>query len=141
MSKSDGIDGMGQPRSRVEGAIMNLRTLVHAKYDGHCAYCGKIIRVSEMQVDHIVPKNQGGTNDIGNLNPACRRCNHYKRGGNPEYLRWLLRGLLDRLDKIYIYKVAKDYGMISETPFDRKFYFEKLNNMPAETAEIGEENK
>lgn len=111
---------------------MNPRALLHAKYDGHCAYCGKTISINEMQIDHIKPKKQGGTYEMSNLSPSCRRCNHYKRAGTPEYLRWLLRGLLDRLDKIYIYKVAKDYGMISETPFDGKFYFEKVNEISAD---------
>jgi 5-methylcytosine-specific restriction endonuclease McrA len=31
------------------------RQLVLTKYGGRCAYCGKIISLQTMQVDHIVP--------------------------------------------------------------------------------------
>ena len=55
------------------------RLIVYNKYNGHCAYCGHEININEMQVDHIHPQRLGGTDDISNLNPACRLCNHYKR--------------------------------------------------------------
>lgn len=31
-----------------------------------------------MQVDHIVPVEFGGTNDLDNLNPSCHSCNYAK---------------------------------------------------------------
>ena len=52
------------------------RQKVYEKYNGHCAYCGKAIAIRDMQVDHILPKRNGGTDDIDNLNPSCRLCNH-----------------------------------------------------------------
>ena len=101
------------------------RSKIHAKYGGHCAYCGKKITVKEMQVDHIKPLCNGGTGDFDNLNPSCRRCNHYKRGGDLETLRWLVDGLLERLHRVYIYKVALDYGLLTEHDWNGKFYFER----------------
>lgn len=35
------------------------RQKVYHMFDGHCAYCGKLIRYDEMQVDHVVAKNRG----------------------------------------------------------------------------------
>ena len=32
---------------------------IYRKYQGHCAYCGKQMVYSEMQIDHIVPKLNG----------------------------------------------------------------------------------
>ena len=32
-----------------------MRQKVYDKYDGHCAYCGRKIKMREMQVDHIIP--------------------------------------------------------------------------------------
>ena len=104
------------------------RQAVHNKHNGHCAYCGKEIDVKEMQVDHAVPKVNGGTDDFSNLMPSCRRCNHYKRGEDVKRFRQLLMGLLLRLQKIYIYKVALDYGFIEENGWDGKFYFEKVGD-------------
>jgi len=104
------------------------RQAVHNKYNGHCAYCEKEIDIKDMQVDHAVPKVNGGTDDFSNLMPSCRRCNHYKRGEDVKRFRQLLMGLLLRLQKIYIYKVALDYGFIEENGWDGKFYFEKVGD-------------
>lgn len=102
------------------------RQAVHAKYNGHCAYCGKGISLKEMQVDHIHPKCGGGTNDRHNLNPSCRRCNHYKRDYPLNQFRDLMLTLYERIQNQYIDKVAIDYGIITLKPWDGKFYFEKL---------------
>lgn len=105
------------------------RTAVWQKYGGKCAYCGKDITLKDMQVDHIKPKRIGGSDDIDNLNPSCRLCNHYKRASSVEDFRtWQLGGLIDRLRKVYIFRVAEKYGMITVNGFDGKFYFEKINN-------------
>ena len=102
------------------------RQKVYEKYNGHCAYCGKAISIKDMQVDHILPQRNGGTDDIDNLNPSCRLCNHYKRAYSIESFRdFALSGLIDRLMKIYIFRVALSYGMITINNWDKKFYFEK----------------
>lgn len=97
------------------------RQQVYNKYGGCCAYCGKVIAYKDMQADHIVPKRQGGTE----YNPACRRCNHYKRAHSLETFRCMLKTLHERVRQIYICKVAEDYGIIKVEPWDGKFYFER----------------
>ncbi len=106
------------------------RQRVHEKYNGHCAYCGKVIEYKNMQIDHIIPKRnmddkRKGTNDFENLNPACRRCNHYKRASTIEGFRYLMLTLHERIRQQYISKVAEDYGIITVVPWDGRFYFEK----------------
>ncbi len=107
------------------------RAKVHSKYGGRCAYCGKVIDIKAMQVDHIEPQRPyngpGGTDDIENLNPACRRCNHYKRAHTLETFRGMIKTLHERTQQIYICKVAEDYGIIKIEPWDGKFYFECVN--------------
>jgi 5-methylcytosine-specific restriction endonuclease McrA len=104
------------------------RNEVWLKYDKHCAYCGKEIEFKNMQVDHIVPKRNGGTDEISNLNPSCRICNHYKRALTLSQYRFLwLGGLYERLLKQYTIKVALQYDMIILKPFCGKFYFEVIN--------------
>jgi len=104
-----------------------LRFEIYQKYNGHCAYCGKEIRYKDMQVDHIFPKTGGGTDDFENLNPSCRRCNHYKRSLPLEEFRdWRMRDIHKRIMQNYIVKVGIDYGIVKIKPFDGLFYFEKL---------------
>jgi len=106
-----------------------VRYQVYRKYNGCCAYCGKKILYQDMQVDHVKPKKLGGTNDIDNLLPACRLCNHYKRAATlHDFKHWLLAGILERLRKIYIFRVAERYGMVSTHAWDKKFYFEKMED-------------
>ena len=102
------------------------RQAVYAKYDGHCAYCGKEITINEMEVDHVIPQRYHGTDDMDNLMPSCHTCNHYKRANSLENFRdWLLGGLIDRLMKVYIFRVALRYNMITINGWDKKFHFEK----------------
>lgn len=105
------------------------RQQVYNKYNGHCAYCGKKITIKDMQVDHIKPIAGGGTDDLNNLNPSCRLCNHYKRAEPLEIFRsWKLAGIVERLKKNYIFRVALAYGMIEIKGWDKKFYYERKEN-------------
>lgn len=115
------------------------RQLVYKKYNGHCAYCGKEIKFKDMQVDHLKAKALNrpvgrdlmgnyiypDIDDIVNLMPSCRRCNHYKRAETLEQFRTLLRTLHERIHDKYIVKVAEDYGIIEYHEWDNLFYFEK----------------
>lgn len=112
------------------------RQLVFEKYNGHCGYCGKEFEtIKEMQVDHIIPKclkiqsyhRLKEINDVNNLMPSCRRCNHYKRGDTLEQFREKMMTLDERIKNGYINKVAIDFGIIVLTKFDGVFYFEKTN--------------
>lgn len=47
-----------------------------ARYGGMCAYCG--VREWE-HIDHVIPVCRGGTHSIGNLLPACAKCNLSKK--------------------------------------------------------------
>ncbi|MBV7531306.1 HNH endonuclease [Chitinophaga sp. sic0106] len=107
------------------------RQAIFEKYDGHCAYCGREMVIADMQVDHIRPKCIGGNDAEANLNPSCRKCNHYKRATTLEGFRFTMRGLHHRISKIYIHQVAVNFGMATLAPFDGKFYFEKISPAPA----------
>jgi hypothetical protein len=98
------------------------RQQVYDKYGGRCAYCGKEIMFEDMQADHITAKRNGGKE----CNPACRRCNHYKRAHSLETFREMLKTLHDRIRQIYICKVAEDYGILEIKECDGTFYFERV---------------
>jgi len=102
------------------------RQTVYSKTNGHCGYCGKKISLPDMQVDHMKSKFMGGTDDIANLMPTCRRCNHYKRSLDVEGFRKYLATLHERIMQNYIVKVGVDYGIVVIKPFNGKFYFEEI---------------
>ncbi|MCL5099991.1 MAG: HNH endonuclease [Candidatus Marsarchaeota archaeon] len=43
-----------------------------------CQYCGRKPPEVELEVDHVIPRALGGSNDISNLKTACRECNRGK---------------------------------------------------------------
>lgn len=51
-----------------------------------CGICGKPLDMENMSIDHIVPLNRGGTNDISNLRPTHLRCNMLKGNMTDEEL-------------------------------------------------------
>jgi 5-methylcytosine-specific restriction endonuclease McrA len=61
---------------------------------GKCLHCGSrhtILRdgtpISDATIEHIVPRNHGGTEDLSNLAIACSRCNGEK-GIRHDVRRW-----------------------------------------------------
>lgn len=106
------------------------RLQVYNKYGGRCAYCGREIEYKDMQVDHIVPQrlciDKKVADQIENLNPSCRKCNHYKRARSIERYRELILKLHTKIRDIYLCEVAENYGVIKIEPWDGKFYFEKI---------------
>ena len=53
---------------------IRLRVLIRDQYV--CAYCGEVAD----QVDHVIPRSAGGSNDMDNCVACCRRCNIAKGG-------------------------------------------------------------
>mgnify|MGYP000217691281 FL=1 len=67
------------------------RQQIYEKFGGRCAYCGCKITIKEMQADHVIPLHLGGADDISNLYPACRACNHYKSTYTVEKFRAVIQ--------------------------------------------------
>ena len=106
-----------------------VRQAVYEKYGGRCAYCGRTISYKDMQVDHFIAKRawaESGTDDLSNLMPSCRMCNHYKRANSLETFRIYIREIPRKLRQNYIYKVGVVYGNIIENEKPIEFYFEKV---------------
>jgi len=117
------------------------REQILLKYNGHCAYCGKVISMKQMQVDHIEPhwrtmtvqdaeKNSivKGSHDISNLNPSCARCNKWKSTWTLEQFRDVIKTSLNRLERdTPNFRLAKDYGLLTINEKSVIFYFERIN--------------
>jgi predicted restriction endonuclease len=111
------------------GFPTKIRELVHQKYDGRCAYCGHEITQRQMQVDHIKAKVEGGSDDMDNLNPACRACNNYKLWFSINDLRNKIHDQV-RLARQYSvnFRLAERYGLIETTGAAVVFYFERVTD-------------
>ena len=108
------------------------RRTVYDKMGGRCAYCGEALAYEDMQVDHVMPL-RGFDDDSGdaldNMLPACRSCNHYKRGNTLEGWRKMLEATPATLKRdCYTYRQAVRFGMVTPTPKRVTFYFEKLRD-------------
>lgn len=103
---------------------------IYMKLDKHCAYCGCVLKFSEMQVDHIVPINgysEHGSDSFDNMFPACRSCNHYKRANTLDGWRKQLEATPQTLMRDDVtYKNAVRFGQVTPTPHPVVFYFERV---------------
>ena len=52
-------------------AWMAKRERVALRFGYRCAGCGLVLLKGRWQCDHIVPREQGGSNDESNLQPLC----------------------------------------------------------------------
>lgn len=127
---------------------MNKKTrqIVYEKYGRRCAYCGREIEYKDMQVDHLKPlgaynAENRGTDDIENLMPSCRMCNHYKRANTLEAFRKLIEEIPRKLRRNYIYKIGVAYGNVREKEKPIRFYYEVFEELDrlADEAEGGEQ--
>ncbi|QDZ39438.1 HNH endonuclease [Euhalothece natronophila Z-M001] len=56
-----------------------VREYVFQRDNYQCRSCGKKQTQTALEVDHIIPIANGGSNDISNLQTLCRRCNNQKK--------------------------------------------------------------
>lgn len=64
--------------SKRQGFNIDEKRTVYAKYNGHCALCGKPVKFKRITIDHKIPLSRGGNNDVSNLQIACYQCNMSK---------------------------------------------------------------
>ena len=55
----------------------NNKPNIFGKY--RCVRCGGHFTKDQIEIDHRIPKRDGGTDDLWNLQPMCRHCNRSKR--------------------------------------------------------------
>lgn len=57
---------------------------VYARDHDTCQYCGRRLPRSELNLDHVVPRSQGGLSTWDNVVCSCHACNHRKGGNTPQ---------------------------------------------------------
>jgi 5-methylcytosine-specific restriction endonuclease McrA len=68
------------PRARVRFSRFN----VYARDENTCQYCGRRYSRAELNLDHVVPRAQGGSTTWENVVCSCVACNLRKGGRRPE---------------------------------------------------------
>jgi hypothetical protein len=67
------------PRRHVRFSRYNI----YARDQNRCQYCGRQFARAELNLDHVVPRSQGGTSTWENVVCSCLRCNRVKGGRTP----------------------------------------------------------
>ncbi len=102
---------------------------VYNKCAGHCAYCGCKLEYNAMQVDHVKPLRIGGADEVTNMLPACRSCNHYKHSLDVEGFRRYLEGITHRLMRDSVpFQIAIRFGIVEHMGKNITFYYERIRN-------------
>jgi 5-methylcytosine-specific restriction endonuclease McrA len=74
------------PKRRVRFSRYNI----FARDKSICQYCGHRFSRSELNLDHVVPRAQGGTSTWENVVCSCHECNRRKGGRTPGEARMRL---------------------------------------------------
>lgn len=79
----------GYDRLPAQDVKLNRRN-IFARDRNLCQYCGRHFPTSELSLDHVLPRSQGGGSSWQNLVCACVQCNSRKGGRTPEQARMTL---------------------------------------------------
>ena len=60
----------------------NKKQQLEEIYGSCCFWCGKSLALSELTIEHMIPRSMGGGNNLENLRLACCPCNR-SRGNKP----------------------------------------------------------
>src|SRR3954471_19309441 len=63
------------------------RRNIYARDGNRCQYCGKRMPTTELSLDHVKPKSQGGKSSWENIVCCCVKCNVKKGGRTPDQAR------------------------------------------------------
>jgi 5-methylcytosine-specific restriction endonuclease McrA len=65
-------------------AVKFNRRNIFARDNNQCQFCGKRFSTTELSLDHVVPRSQGGVSSWENIVCACIDCNVRKGGRTPK---------------------------------------------------------
>jgi diadenosine tetraphosphate (Ap4A) HIT family hydrolase len=91
---------------------LRYEVLKRAKF--RCELCGVSADVRALEVDHIVPRSRGGTDEADNLQALCYRCNAMKRDRDDTDFRGVGETYQRREQGCPFCEVKKDHA-VSET--------------------------
>ncbi len=89
-------------------AVKFNRRNIYARDQNQCQYCGRSFSTSELSLDHVVPRSQGGKASWDNIVCACLDCNIKKGGRTPAqaHLKLIRRPTKPRRNPVLTIKLA-----------------------------------
>jgi 5-methylcytosine-specific restriction endonuclease McrA len=66
------------------GTVKFNRRNIFARDNNQCQYCGRKFPTTELSLDHVIPRSQGGQTTWENIVCACVSCNVRKGGRTPK---------------------------------------------------------
>lgn len=84
------------------------RQNIYARDLNRCQYCGRKFNSSELNLDHVTPRSQGGVTSWENIVCSCVKCNMKKGGRTPEQagMRLVARPVKPRRTPVIDIKLA-----------------------------------
>jgi hypothetical protein len=81
--------------------ILIDRKYIFLRQKGQCFFCGKPLKMGTLSIDHYLPRDAGGTDEVFNLVACCKSCNADKLNTIPEdvskrQIDWFIQGFDDR---------------------------------------------
>lgn len=96
-------------RKKASGYISgSTKYEVLKKAKSRCAACGISNTEKALEVDHIVPRNKGGSDDFSNLQALCYSCNAMKRDSDDTDFLAVVRSYSDRQSGCLFCEIPKD---------------------------------
>ena len=81
----------------------DVRKILYDNANGRCAICGKPLLFSEITLDHIIPLNQNGKDEVENLQICCLEDNQFKGSIMPD-------DFMERMTRIFLYQMDQKEG-------------------------------
>lgn len=85
---------------------LRYEVLKRAKF--RCELCGVSADEKALEVDHIIPRNMGGSDDLSNLQALCFSCNAMKRDRDNTDFRGVAESYQDREDGCLFCEIKSD---------------------------------
>ncbi|OQX09478.1 MAG: HNH endonuclease [Thiothrix lacustris] len=125
------ISSIGYQQGELQG--YEVREYLLEKWGRQCAYCGA--EHIPLEIEHIVPKANGGSNRVSNLTLACRTCNQ-RKGSQPVETFLAKKPVLLQKIKAQAKRPLKDAAAVNSTRWALANHL-KATGLPVELASGG----
>jgi diadenosine tetraphosphate (Ap4A) HIT family hydrolase len=108
----DFLDTRSDPwshRRNSEGYVSGtIRYEVLKRAGSRCELCGVSTEIRALEIDHIIPRSKGGSDEISNFQVLCTSCNGTKNNRDDTDFRGVLAFYKDRISECLFCEMPKD---------------------------------